>query len=462
MLLRWCRPVSRWVAEMRVALALPLDAEQRLADTAGYHGHEVLIRCSGGDELAVRLPQLAVELVVVQATPEHLTSRLVETADALGMRMLVVADDEEQQRHATRASIVDAVRGPAEWGLLDRDATGVGEFGGVDAAAAHASAPVASPVTYPASSSAGNPADAAPPHAAPLTPVRRPGTVVVVWGPHGAPGRTSLAIALAAEFAAAGLRTVLADADTHAASVAPSLGLLDEAPGFAAACRLAGIGGLDEAQLERLAVTPRGLRHPFRVLTGIGRSARWPELGPERVAGAISAVRRWCEVLVVDVAASLEQDDGLASDVAVPRRNAAALEALRAADRVVAVASADPVGIPRFLRDHAELLDLAEPDPERVTVVVNKLRQGAIGLNPAGQVRQTLARFGGIESAVFVPWDAAAFDAALLGARPLADAAPRSPARTAVRELAEALVSSGAATGIRRRRGRALGERRLA
>jgi len=447
---------------MRVALALPLDAEQRLADTAGYHGHEVLIRCSGGDELAVRLPQLAVELVVVQATPEHLTSRLVETADALGMRMLVVADDEEQQRHATRASIVDAVRGPAEWGLLDRDATGVGEFGGVDAAAAHASAPVASPVTYPASSSAGNPADAAPPHAAPLTPVRRPGTVVVVWGPHGAPGRTSLAIALAAEFAAAGLRTVLADADTHAASVAPSLGLLDEAPGFAAACRLAGIGGLDEAQLERLAVTPRGLRHPFRVLTGIGRSARWPELGPERVAGAISAVRRWCEVLVVDVAASLEQDDGLASDVAVPRRNAAALEALRAADRVVAVASADPVGIPRFLRDHAELLDLAEPDPERVTVVVNKLRQGAIGLNPAGQVRQTLARFGGIESAVFVPWDAAAFDAALLGARPLADAAPRSPARTAVRELAEALVSSGAATGIRRRRGRALGERRLA
>jgi MinD-like ATPase involved in chromosome partitioning or flagellar assembly len=452
---------------MRVALALPLAAEQQLADTAGYHGHEVLIRCSGGDELAVRLPQLAVELVVVQATPEHLTPRLVETADALGMRMLVVADDEEQERHATRASIVDTVRGPAEWGLLDRGAAGVAEFGGgVDAAAAHAFASVAGSVTgpaaYRASSSAADPADAAPPHATPLTPVRRPGTVVAVWGPHGAPGRTSLAIALAAEFAAAGLRTVLADADTHAASVAPSLGLLDEAPGFAAACRLAGLGGLDEAQLERLAVTPRGLRHPFRVLTGIGRSARWPELGPDRVAGAISAVRRWCEVLVVDVAASLEQDDGLASDVAAPRRNAAALEALRIADRVVAVASADPVGIPRFLRDHAELLDVVEPDPARVTVVVNKLRQGAIGLNPAGQVRQTLARFGGIESAVFVPWDAAAFDAALLGARPLADAAPRSPARTAVRELAEALVPSGAASGIRRRRGRALDERRLA
>lgn len=475
---------------MRVALALPLEAEQRLADTAGYHGHEVLVRCSGGDELAVRLPQLPVELVVVQASLEHLTPRLVETADALGVRMLVVADDDEQQRNATRAGIVDAVRGPAEWALLDGDS---GEVRAVDAAdpfatdqhaadpfatdrasgvfgapessdAAPASvAPVASgvPASAPLASA---PLASAPLAQAPFAQARRRGTVVAVWGPHGAPGRTSLAIALAAEFAAAGLRTVLADADTHAASVAPSLGLLDEAPGFAAACRLAGMGGLDEAQLERLAVTPRGLRHPFRVLTGIGRSARWPELGPERVAGAIAAMRRWCEVLVVDVAASLEQDDGLASDLAAPRRNAATLEVVRAADHVVAVASADPVGIPRFLRDHAELLDLVEAAPERVTVVVNKLRQGTIGLNPAGQVRQTLARFGGIQHPVFVPWDSAAFDAALLGARPLADAAPRSPARVAVRELAERLVPAGAGAdaGARRRRGRGGDERRLA
>src|SRR5690606_32219976 len=261
-------------------------------------------------------------------------------------------------------------------------------------------------------------------------------------------------------FAAAGWRTVLADADTHAASVAPSLGLLDEAPGFAAACRLAGIGGLDEGQLERLAVRPRGLRHPFRVLTGIGRPARWPELGPERVAGAIQAIRRSCEVLVVDVAASLEQDDSLASDVAAPRRNAATLEVLRAADRVVALAAADPVGIPRFLREHAELLE--HVDPARVTVVVNKLRPGAIGLNPAAQVRQTLARFGGIDEPVLVPADAPAFDAALLGARPLAEAAPRSPARAVLRELAARLVPSTAEPEPRARRSPRAPERRLA
>jgi len=421
---------------MRVALAVPLEAERNLVGTADYFGHEVVAQCSGGDELAVRLAQLPVELVIVQATPEHLTSRLVEAADALGVRMLVVAADDAQHRQASRVGIVDVVRGRTDWSLLEDP----------EAAAVSGPDPDASP-------------DAP---GAPLAPAeRRTGLVVAVWGPHGAPGRSSLAIALAAEFAADGLRTVLADADTHAASIAPALGLLDEAPGFAAACRLAGLGGLDDAQLDRLAVLPRGLRHPFRVLTGIGRSARWPELGAERVAGAIAALRLWCEVLVVDVAASLEQDDQFASDVAAPRRNAAGLEVLRAADRVVAVASGDPVGIPRFLHDHAELLEVVEP--ERVAVVVNKVRQGAIGLNPAGQLRQTLARFGGIEHPLLVPWDATAFDAALLGARPLADAAPRSAARLAVRELAQALLPS-ARPGARseRSRGRRGFERRLA
>ncbi|QNO37000.1 regulator [Protaetiibacter sp. SSC-01] len=403
---------------VRVALSLPLDAEQRLAASAAHHGHEVVLRCSGGDELAARLPQLPVELAIVAATPQHLTPRLVETADVAGVRMLVVVDDADGARHAARLGILEPVEGPADWALLE----------------------------------GGRPAPVDDEPAAPLPEmprtVRRPATVVAVWGPHGAPGRTSLAIALAAELATAGWRTVLADADTHAASVAPALGLLDEAPGFAAACRLAGIGGLDETQLERLAVVPRGARHPFRVLTGIGRPARWPELGAARVEAALAALRGLCEVVVVDLAASLERDDELARDVDGPRRNAAGLEVLRAADRVVAVGAADPVGIPRLLRGHAELLELVEP--ERVTVVVNKLRASAVGVNPGGQVRQTLARFGGIDDPVLVPWDPAAFDAAVLGGRPLADAAPRSAARVAVRSLAASLVPSPAATGARR------------
>ena len=414
---------------MRVALALPIDDERRLAASAQHHGHEVVAVCSGGDELALRLAQLPVELAVVAATPEHLTARLVESADLLGVRMLIVADDAAARRHAERTGIVDMVDGPAGWHLLDPGAPHV------EAAAGHDDD---DPVTAPR----------------PLAAARRPGIVVAVWGPHGAPGRTSLAIALAAEFAAAGQRVVLADADTHAASVAPALGMLDEAPGFAAACRLAGIGGLDETQFERLAQPHRSSRHPFRVLSGIGRAARWPELGEERITGVLVGARQFCDVLVVDVAASLEQDEELASDVATPRRNAATLTALRAADRVLAIAAADPVGIARFLRAHGELVELVDPD--RVVIAVNKVRASAIGLNPGGQVRQTLARFGGIDDAVLIPSDPAAFDAALLSGRALADAAPRSPARQAIRELAERLVPSAAEAGARGRRGRRL------
>jgi len=410
---------------MRVAIALPLDAEQRLADSAGYYGHEVLLRCSGGDELAARLPQLPVELIIVAATPEHLTPGLVGAADVAGVRMLVVVEGEQQARHAQRLGVIDPVPGPADWTLLDEGASPV--------------RPVAAPL---AAVAVDDPRLVAP---GPAAPARRAGTIVAVWGPHGSPGRTSLAIALAAEFAAVGRLTVLADADTHAASVAPSLGMLDESPGFAAACRLAGVDGFDEAQLERLAVVPRASRHPFRVLTGIGRATRWPELTAGRVAGVLQTLRQCCEVVVVDVAAALERDESLTSDVSAPHRNAAALEVLHAADHVVAVAAADPVGIPRFLRGHAELLELVEP--QRVRVVANKLRAAAIGINPGAQVRQTLARFGGIDRVHLVPWEPAAFDAAMLGARPLTDAAPRSAARLAVRELAEALLPLPAVSG---------------
>lgn len=409
---------------MRVALAVPLDDEQRLTASAEYHGHEIAAVASGGDELALRVAQLQIDRVLVAATPQHLTPRLVDACDALGVRMLVVAEDAEARRHATRVGIVDAVDGPLGWELLEDRPV----------------APVEPVAEIPAIA----------PGAAP----RREGAVVAVWGPHGAPGRTSVAIALAAEFAASGLRVVLADADTHAAAVAPALGMLDEAPGFAAACRLAGLGALDETQFERLAQPHRAGRHPFRVLTGISRAARWPELGAERVAGVLQTTRRLCDVLVVDVAASLERDEEVVSDLGAPRRNAAALEVLGSADTVVALAAADPVGVSRFLRAHAELAEAV--DIERVVIAVNKVRSSAIGLNPGGQVSQTLARFGGIADPVLIPWEPAGFDAALLGGTTILETAPRSAARAAIRTLAERALPSLAATGARRRRLRRL------
>ncbi len=127
----------------------------------------------------------------------------------------------------------------------------------------------------------------------------------------------------------------------------------------------------------------------------------------------------------------------------------AALAALEAADVVLAVGAADPIGLARLLRGHADLAQ--HVDPERVRVVVGKVRASAVGTDAAGQVRATLRRFGGVQDVALVPWDPAAFDAALLTARPLPVAAPRSSARAAVRRLAESLLPVAARPERRRR-----------
>ncbi|MHB1491973.1 MAG: hypothetical protein ACYCTH_15955, partial [Cellulomonas sp.] len=95
------------------------------------------------------------------------------------------------------------------------------------------------------------------------------GRTVVVWGPTGAPGRTTLAVNLAAELAALGGPVVLVDADTYGGTVAQLVGMLDEAPGLAAAARAAGNGVLDVPTLTRLAPV---LSPGLRVLTGISRA----------------------------------------------------------------------------------------------------------------------------------------------------------------------------------------------
>ena len=416
-----------------VGLALPVADVDRMGAEATRYGHRVVAEIPDADALAPRIAVAKPEVVIAAASAPHLSARLVAACDAHGVRLVVVGDTPRERRFAAGFGVVDPVPGPATWTLLPP--------GGADGSAV--AAPVSLPPMPIVSPRAAAPVPESPEvEVASDTTSRRPGwptvdrgQVIAVWGPAGSPGRTSLAVALAGELASLGTSVALADADTHGAAVAPSLGLLDEAPGFAAACRLAGTGALNAAELDRVASTHRG---GFRVLTGIGRPARWPELTAERIAGVLDAVRGWADVTIVDVAASLEQDEELLSDVAAPRRNAATLEVLRRADRVVAVGAADPVGLARFLRGHAEVLE--HTTPERITVVINKVRSGAIGLDPAGQVRSTLERFGGVTPAHLVPWDPTGFDAALLSGRSLVEAAPRSPARAVIRKLAADLL----------------------
>ncbi|MFT4157070.1 MAG: P-loop NTPase [Microbacterium sp.] len=268
--------------------------------------------------------------------------------------------------------------------------------------------------------------------------------VIAVWGPHGAPGRSTLSVQLAVELSRAGRRTALVDADTVAPSIGLLLGLGDDAPGIAAACRRAELGALDAAELSRLSTGVNTSGGIIDVLSGINRPSRWPELSASRLAGALKACRGWAEETVVDVSAAFEADDEATYDLAGPRRHAATASALAEADLIVAVCSADPLGISRFLRDHAEIRRLAAPTP--VNVVVNKLRPGPLGLDARGQIRRTLERFAGITEVTFLPDDQRATDAAILHARPMSDVVPRSALVAAVRRLATAITPSESAT----------------
>ncbi|MBX3092535.1 MAG: regulator [Cryobacterium sp.] len=411
-----------------VAVFVPRAIENRIVSELEQHGFRVAKPIESARAFADAAGDEAFDTLIVGSGPNHLTREVLETCDVRGIRIVALASTDAERRHAVDLGVLEVVDADAPWSHLARFLDEDRVFGRPEmertAAAGSRSA-------------------------------ERHGEVLTVWGPAGAPGRTTLAINIAAELAEQGHSVVLADADTHSGSVAPALGLLDEAPGFAAACRLAASDSLTIEELERVSERYQSPHGSFWVLTGIGRPHRWPELSGERVVATIAACREWVDFTVIDTGFCLENDEEISSDLFAPRRNAATISALREADRVVAVGSGDPVGLSRFLRAHVDLLEIV--DAERVLTVVNRIRGSVIGANPAAQVEQTLLRFGGIESPVLVPHDQGALDAAILAGKTLRDVAGKSAPRLAVSKLVASRIlpptsTAGANSPSRRER----------
>ncbi|GAB4084126.1 P-loop NTPase [Myceligenerans cantabricum] len=302
------------------------------------------------------------------------------------------------------------------------------------------------------------------------------GRIVTVWGPVGAPGRTTTAIELAVALAtdsgtvtgvgrgdrgrgdrlrgvrpwrgrprrsarrggrplreAAREQVVLVDADTYGPCVGPRLGTLGDSAGLAGAVRAAGAGPLDVETLARYApVTLPGVR----VLGGLGRATRWAELSGAALDVVWERLRDLADWTVIDTGPVLETDELLSYDTRAPQRNAAALGALAAADVVVVVGGADPIGLQRLVRGLDDLAEVPAPlTPDRL-VVVNRVRSATVGAQPRTAIRTALNRFAGVDPHL-VPDDPAGLDAGLLSGRSLAECAPGSPARAAFGELAD-------------------------
>ncbi|GAB3877164.1 AAA family ATPase [Terrabacter terrigena] len=402
----------------------------------------------GDDEQAERrLRQLTISSTLpADAGPERWTRCLDDDSDVADLEGALAAGagldgGPDDVPGATR---IDA-HGGSSAGLAGPDDVGAGPAaGGVTGwLPAGASQP------GPSIPSAGeDTADDAADHAAAPRRGRGPerAPLVAVWGPTGAPGRTVVATTLAAELASRGVEVLLVDADTYGGCVAQSLGLLDEAPGVAAACRAADQGLLDLPLLARLApeVVPR-----LRVLTGLPKAERWPEVRSAALERVLDLSRSLVGVVVVDCGFCLEDDEELSYDTAAPRRNEATLTSLAASELVVAVGGADPVALQRFVRGLQELGTVPSGEP---VPVVNRVRAGAVGSRPESRIADSLLRFAGLTSVRFVPDDPSALDGALLAGRSLVEHAPESPVRRAVGDLATAILPWTLPAGDRRQR----------
>ncbi|MDX6359951.1 MAG: hypothetical protein QOH37_3005 [Nocardioidaceae bacterium] len=257
------------------------------------------------------------------------------------------------------------------------------------------------------------------------------GRVIAVWGPAGAPGRTTLATSLAAELARRGARTTLVDADPYGGSVAQHLGVLDEVSGLLSAARLTGDGVLE----ARFASVPRALDDRLAVVTGLPRPDRYAEIRSGVVEHLVEVAARHGHV-VVDTGFSLEDEP--AGDLTTrPGRNHLTLGAVDVADEVVVVGSADPIGLSRLARGLVELRERRAGAPVRV--VVNRMR-ASLGWSERDIVGMVegFARLAGVH---FLPDDRATADRALVSGSSVAEATDTDLAR-ALAPLVDALVPS--------------------
>jgi Flp pilus assembly CpaE family ATPase len=126
--------------------------------------------------------------------------------------------------------------------------------------------------------------------------------------------------------------------------------------------------------------------------------------------------------------------------------------ALDDAEVVLAVGSADPIGMQRLVRGLSDLRDLEVPG--QIRVVLNRVRRGAVPGDPAEELRAALERFSGYVPAGLLPADHRAADLALASGRLLSESSPGSPLRRAVVELAAELVGRAAPAARRRHRRR--------
>jgi MinD-like ATPase involved in chromosome partitioning or flagellar assembly len=258
------------------------------------------------------------------------------------------------------------------------------------------------------------------------------GQVVVAWSANGSTGRSSLLAAFACELAKANQRVLVIDADTHAPSMIQIFGFDQNYSGLGAAIRMQSYGQLDQIAFEQLLLDFEMPKHRLKLLAGITMVNRWPEIGFENLRALIQFARTQFDFVLVDVGAPLETsvvDSRLLSE-----RNSATLAALSVATHVIAITTADVVGLNRFIWASANFRALKID--AKTHVVVNRFNQDVLGRKAVAEVSEAIARFAEHETSVFIEEDCNLFARSLREGVPVALVGKNSAAKQAVAQFA--------------------------
>ena len=262
--------IERGEAAVRVLLAAgDRELERRLSRELSAEGIVIAARCLDGPSLLERAAEPGIDVVLASADLHHLTEpALLALRERRRPVVLLAAEGADIERLATLARVLPASSSGPIVAAAVRQAESRGAFSA--ALDANVSAGPAGPAAWDR------------------------GQVIAVTSGKGAPGKTTVAIALAALFAADGSAVVLVDADLRGGNVAPALDL-DPRRG------LVGYAASGDRLEDELQQGPG-----FAVLAGLERPELANGLRDETLSAVVTALRERFERVIVDLGAPPE------------------------------------------------------------------------------------------------------------------------------------------------------------
>lgn len=236
--------------------------------------------------------------------------------------------------------------------------------------------------------------------------------LISVWGTHGAPGRTTIAINTAFKLANQNQPTLLVDLDAVSASIAPSLSIVSEVPGISSVVHDAMYGKLNLTSFEKNVYE---ISNNLHILSGITSAKRWPELRTAGVIEVLKFANQHYANIVCDLSAVLpDQLEKNKYEQSVFKRFEHIPKVLELSNKVIFVLQANPLSLIRCNENLEILKDLSGNDP---IVVLNKINPFYLGKKYESVINDILFRWTSEENIIRIDEDLEAFAYSWLKAR---------------------------------------------